>query len=57
MSILTQTNSNIYDASISGKNISDEFEEKLNNELKESIGREFLKSLKINRGKYTMSSA
>ena len=45
MSILTQTNSNIYDASISGKNISDEFEKKLNNELKELIGRELLKSL------------
>lgn len=45
MSILTQTNSNIYDASISGKNISDEFEEKLANEIKVSIGRELLKSL------------
>ena len=45
MSTLAQTNSNIYDASISSKIISDEVEEKLDNELKESIGREFLKSL------------
>lgn len=45
MSITPQTNSNIYDASISGKIISDEFEEKHANEFKESIGREFLKSL------------
>ena len=45
MSILTQTNSNIYDASISDKIISDEFEEKLDKELKESIDREFLKFL------------
>lgn len=45
MSTLAQTNSSIYDASLSGKIISDEFEEKLGNELKESIGREFLKSL------------
>lgn len=45
MSITSQTNSNIYDASISGKIISEEFEEKLANEFKESIDREFLKSL------------
>lgn len=45
MSIMPQTNSNIFTASISGKIIFDEFEEKLGNELKESIGREFLKSL------------
>ncbi len=45
MSTPVQTNSNIYDASLSGKVISDEFEEKLGNEFKESIGREFLKSL------------
>lgn len=45
MSITSQTNSNIYDASTSGKIISDEFEEKLTNEFKVSIGREFLKSL------------
>ena len=57
MSIMPQINSNIYDVSISGKIISDEFEEKLANEFKESIDRELLKSLKINRGKYTMSSA
>lgn len=45
MSTSTQINSRIYDASLSGKIISDEFEEKLGNEFKESIGREFLKSL------------
>lgn len=45
MSITPQTNSNIYDASLSGKIRSDEFEEKLANEFKESIGEEFLKSL------------
>ena len=45
MSIMPQTNSNIFAASISGKIIFDEFEEKLGNELKESIGREFLRSL------------
>lgn len=45
MSIMPQINSNIYDASTSGKIISDEFEEKLANEIKVSIDREFLKSL------------
>lgn len=45
MSITPQTNSRIYAASISGKIISEEFEEKLGNEFKELIGREFLKSL------------
>lgn len=45
MSIMPQTNSNIFAASISGKIIFNEFEEKLGNELKESIGREFLRSL------------
>lgn len=42
---MPQTNSRIYAASISGKIISDEFEEKLANEFKESIDRELLKSL------------
>lgn len=42
---MPQTNSNIYDVSISSEIISDEFEEKLANEIKESIDRELLKSL------------
>ena len=45
MLIMPQINSNICDASISGKFISDEFEEKLANEIKVSISKELLKSL------------